>query len=76
MIRCPHCGSGQLRVVGGWYEPTTVSMRRTRKCKLCRRNFHTREYIEGQEAELTRDQAHRALKHMFLAARELRKKKD
>lgn len=46
MLRCPHCQSTRLRVIGSEHIEDTDFFRRHRKCKACLKNFHTREYVE------------------------------
>ena len=51
MIRCPHCGHGRSSVTGnGDIADDANFTRRRRKCKLCLKNFFTREYTEGDTA--------------------------
>lgn len=78
MLRCPHCRSSRLRVLGTAHDPRTEShehLRRHRKCKACGRNFHTREIVEGTEPALTSEEVRIALGFMARAAYTLRRQK-
>jgi len=50
-LRCPHCQSVRSTVLGKARSlKTDTSLdftRRWRKCYDCKRNFHTREFVEG-----------------------------
>lgn len=75
MIRCPACQSSSLRVLGSAHRAFDDNyFRRHRKCKRCGHNFHTREYVEGDEP-LTPEDVRMALSFLARAAGRLTKRK-
>lgn len=77
LLRCPHCSSTRLLVLGTAHDPKTEShayYRRHRKCKACKKNFHTREFIEGTADSLTIEDVRIVLSHLGRAAALIRRR--
>ncbi len=75
MIRCPKCKSTRLEVLGGAWDPNTEAhhyLRRRRRCKACRKTFHTREFPETDYEPDTTD-IRLALSFLYKAAKTLTK---